>query len=129
MHRGLIALSMLSPISTYEQTGNCSTTVSQCSGECSLNCCIDTSLDDSPTPISSSLVLDTPSLILLNSSLLDNSLLLDIDEKDGALISLGSSGADRHLDIGLQVVEAHPWFPYFLEKRLAIPTSTFFIYK
>ena len=31
-------------------------------------------------------------------------------------------GADRHLDIGLQVVEAHPLFPYFLEKRLAIPT-------
>ena len=34
-----------------------------------------------------------------------------------------ASGADRHLDIGLQVVEAHPLFPYFLEKRLAIPTS------
>ena len=30
--------------------------------------------------------------------------------------------------IGLQVVEAHPLFPYFLEKRLAIPTSPFFIY-
>ena len=27
-----------------------------------------------------------------------------------------ASGADRHLDIGLQVVEAHPLFPY-------IPTS------
>ena len=39
-----------------------------------------------------------------------------------------ASGADRHLDIGLQVVEAHPLFPYFLEKRLAIPTSPFFIY-
>ena len=34
---------------------------------------------------------------------------------------------DRHLDIGLQVVEAHPLFPYFLEKRLAIPTSPYFI--
>ena len=32
---------------------------------------------------------------------------------------------DRHLDIGLQVVEANPLFPYFLEKRLAIPTSFF----
>ena len=30
-----------------------------------------------------------------------------------------------HLDIGLQGVEAHPLFPYFLEKRLAIPTSPF----
>ena len=39
-----------------------------------------------------------------------------------------ASGADRHLDIGLQVVEAHPLFPYFLEKHLAIPTSPFFIY-
>ena len=39
-----------------------------------------------------------------------------------------ASGADRHLDIGLQVVEAHPLCPYFLEKRLAIPTSPFFIY-
>ena len=43
-----------------------------------------------------------------------------------------ASCADRHLDIpnfdlGLQVVEAHPSFPYFLEKRLAIPTSPFFI--
>ena len=28
-----------------------------------------------------------------------------------------------YLDIGLQVVEAHPLFPYVLEKRLAIPTS------
>ena len=28
--------------------------------------------------------------------------------------------------MGLQVVEAHPLFPYFLEKRLAIPTSPFF---
>ena len=28
--------------------------------------------------------------------------------------------------MGLQVVEAHPLFPYFLEKRLAIPTSLFF---
>ena len=27
---------------------------------------------------------------------------------------------------GLQVVEVHPLFPYFLEKRLAIPTSPFF---
>ena len=35
-------------------------------------------------------------------------------------------GADRHLVIGLQVVEAHPLFPYFFEKRLAIPTSPFF---
>ena len=32
------------------------------------------------------------------------------------------------LDTGLQIVEAHPLFPYFLEKRLAIPTSPFFIY-
>ena len=39
-----------------------------------------------------------------------------------------ASGADRHLDIGLQVVETHPLCPYFLEKRLAIPTSPFFIY-
>ena len=39
-----------------------------------------------------------------------------------------ASGADRHLDIGLQVVVAHPLFPYFLEKRLAIPTSPFFKY-
>ena len=36
-----------------------------------------------------------------------------------------ASGADRHLDIGLQVVEGHLLFPYFLEKRLAIPTSPF----
>ena len=28
--------------------------------------------------------------------------------------------------MGLQVVEAHPLFPYFLEKCLAIPTSLFF---
>ena len=40
-----------------------------------------------------------------------------------AVIRDVASGADRHLDIGLQVVEAHPLFPYFLEKRLAIPTS------
>ena len=39
-----------------------------------------------------------------------------------------ASGADRHVGIGLQVVEAHPLFPYFLEKRFAIPTSPFFIY-
>ena len=39
-----------------------------------------------------------------------------------------ASGADRHLDIGLQVVEAHPFFRYFLEKCLAIPTLPFFIY-
>ena len=39
-----------------------------------------------------------------------------------------ASGTDRHLDIGLQVVEGHPLFPYFLEKCLAIPTSPFFIY-
>ena len=38
-----------------------------------------------------------------------------------------ASGADRHLD-GLQVVEAHPLFLDFLEKCLAIPTSTLFIY-
>ena len=31
-----------------------------------------------------------------------------------------------HLDVGLQVVEAHSLFPYFLEKCLAIPTSPFF---
>ena len=37
------------------------------------------------------------------------------------------TGADRHLDIGLQVVEAHPLFPYFLEKHLAIPTFPFII--
>ena len=47
---------------------------------------------------------------------------------DGSGGSDVASGADRHLDIGLQVVEAHPLFPYFLEKRLAIPTSPFFIY-
>ena len=35
------------------------------------------------------------------------------------------SGTDRHLDIGLQVVQAHPLYPYFLEKRLAIPTPFF----
>ena len=37
-------------------------------------------------------------------------------------------GADRHLDItfGLQVVESSSLYPYFLEKRLAIPTSLFF---
>ena len=40
-----------------------------------------------------------------------------------------ASGTDRHLDIGLQVVEVHPLFPYFLEKRSAIPTSPFFILK
>ena len=28
-----------------------------------------------------------------------------------------ASGADRHLDIGLQVVEAHLLFPYFLPAR------------
>ena len=28
----------------------------------------------------------------------------------------------------MKVVEAHPLFPYYLEKRLAIPTSPFFIY-
>ena len=28
-------------------------------------------------------------------------------------VASGTSGADRHLDIGLQVVEAHPLFPYF----------------
>ena len=39
-----------------------------------------------------------------------------------------ASGADRHLDIGLLVVEPHPLFPYLLEKRLAIPISPFFIY-
>ena len=39
-----------------------------------------------------------------------------------------ASGADMHLDIGLQVVEAHTLFPYFLDKHLAIPTSPFFIY-
>ena len=31
------------------------------------------------------------------------------------------------LSIGLQAVEAHLLFPYFLEKRLVIPTSPFFI--
>ena len=39
-----------------------------------------------------------------------------------------ASGADRHLDIGLQVVEVHPLFPYFLKNRLSIPTSPLFIY-
>ena len=39
-----------------------------------------------------------------------------------------ASGTDRHLEIGLQVVEAHPLFLYSLEKCLAIPTSPFFIY-
>ena len=39
-----------------------------------------------------------------------------------------ASGADRHLDIGLQVVEGHPLFPYFLEKCLAILTSPFFLF-
>ena len=43
------------------------------------------------------------------------------------LVLVVASGADRHLDIGLQVVEGHPLFLYFLEKRLAIPTSPFFI--
>ena len=38
------------------------------------------------------------------------------------------TGADRHLDIGLQVDEAHPLFPYFLEKHLTIPTFPFIIY-
>ena len=38
-----------------------------------------------------------------------------------------ASGADRHLDIGLQVVEAHHLFLYFLEKRLTIPSSPFLI--
>ena len=33
----------------------------------------------------------------------------------------------KNHNIGLQVVEAHLLFQYFLEKRLAIPTS-FFIY-
>ena len=28
----------------------------------------------------------------------------------------------------LEVVETHPLFPYFLERRLAIPVSPFFIY-
>ena len=37
-----------------------------------------------------------------------------------------ASSGDRYLDIGLQVVEAHPLFPYILEKRLAIPTSPLF---
>ena len=32
-----------------------------------------------------------------------------------------------YLDIGLPVVEAHPSFPYILEKCLAIPTSPFFV--
>ena len=31
-----------------------------------------------------------------------------------------------HLDIGLQIVETHHLFPYFLEKHLAIPTTSFF---
>ena len=39
-----------------------------------------------------------------------------------------ASGADRHLDIGLQVVEAHPLFVYFLEKCLAISMPPFFHY-
>ena len=49
-----------------------------------------------------------------------------------AACSCGSDEAasvtDRHLDIGLQVVEAHPSFPYFLEKRLAIPPSISFFH-
>ena len=40
-----------------------------------------------------------------------------------------ASGAERHLDITfIQIVgslKGHPVFPYFLEKRLAIPTSSF----
>ena len=39
-----------------------------------------------------------------------------------------ASGAAKHLVIGLQVVEAHPLFPYFVEKHIAIPTSPLFIY-
>ena len=42
---------------------------------------------------------------------------------------MSASGTDRHLDIGLQVIEAHPLFPYFLEMCLAIPTSPFFLDK
>ena len=47
-----------------------------------------------------------------------------------AVIRDVGSSADRHLDItfGLQVVESSPLFPYFLEKRLTIPTSPFFHY-
>ena len=42
-----------------------------------------------------------------------------------------SSGVDRHLNIifGLQHLKSDPLFPYFLEKRLAIPTTfPFLIY-
>ena len=37
------------------------------------------------------------------------------------------SVADRYLDItfGLQVIDFHPLFPYFLEKCSGIPTSPF----
>ena len=35
-------------------------------------------------------------------------------------------GMVSHMQTVLQVVEAHPLFPYFLEKRLAIPASPFF---
>ena len=38
-----------------------------------------------------------------------------------------ASGADRHVVIGLQVVDALPLFPFFLEKRLAIPISFFYL--
>ena len=41
-----------------------------------------------------------------------------------------ASGADRRLDISLrlQVVESSSLISVLLEKRLAIPTSPFFIY-
>ena len=41
------------------------------------------------------------------------------------------SGANRHLDLTFsdcRWLKAHHFFPYFIEKRLAIPASSFFIY-
>ena len=37
------------------------------------------------------------------------------DGSGGSDVGMLLSGADRHLDMGLYVVEAHPLFPYFLE--------------
>ena len=38
-----------------------------------------------------------------------------------------SRSQEEMVDIGLQVGEAHPLFPYFLEKHLTIPISPFFL--
>ena len=59
--------------------------------------------------------------IILNTSILTIEAILVLADV--------ASGADRHLDItyGLQLVESSSIVPYFLEKRLIIPTSLFFI--